>query len=215
MITEFSKSNTVLNTFLRELRDLKIQGESMRFRRNLERIGEIIAYEISKTLDYETVKITTPMTKTKSSIPVEEPVIATILRAGLPLHNGVLNYFDKAQNTFISAYRKHGDQNDFEVEIEYLASPNIDGKTLILCDPMLATGSSMVLAYKAILEKGTPKKVHIVSVVASKSGMNFCIKNLPKEIDYWIGEIDETLDTKSYIVPGLGDAGDLAYGTKE
>ena len=122
MITEFSKSNTVLNTFLRELRDVTIQGDSMRFRRNLERIGEIIAYEISKTLDYETVKITTPMAKTKSSIPAEEPVIATILRAGLPLHNGVLNYFDKAQNTFISAYRKHGDQNDFEVEIEYLAS---------------------------------------------------------------------------------------------
>ena len=215
MITEFGKSNTILNTFLRELRDVTIQKDSMRFRRNLERIGEIIAYEISKTLKYKTSEITTPLAKTKVNLPAEQPVIATILRAGLPLHNGVLNYFDRAENTFISAYRKHGDQNNFEVEIEYLASPNIDGKTLIICDPMLATGSSMVLAYKAILEKGTPKKVHVVSVVASKKGMEFCIKNLPQEVDYWIGEIDETLDEKSYIVPGLGDAGDLAYGTKE
>lgn len=215
MITEFGKSNTILNTFLRELRDVSIQHDSMRFRRNLERIGEIIAYELSKTLDYETKEITTPLTTTNVSVPAEQPVIATILRAGLPLHNGVLNYFDKAENTFISAYRKHGDQNDFEVEIEYMASPSIEGKTLILCDPMLATGSSMVLAYKAILEKGTPKKTHVVSVVASKAGMDFCLKNMPKEVDYWIGEIDEKLDEKSYIVPGLGDAGDLAYGTKE
>jgi uracil phosphoribosyltransferase len=215
MITEFGKSNTILNTFLRELRDVNIQNDSMRFRRNLERIGEIIAYEISKTLDYETLKITTLLATKTTNVPAEQPVIGTILRAGLPLHNGVLNYFDKAENTFISAYRKHGDQNDFEVEIEYLASPNIDGKTLILCDPMLATGSSMVLAYKAILEKGTPKKVHIVSVVASKDGLDFCLKNMPPTVDYWIGEIDEMLDSKSYIVPGLGDAGDLAYGTKE
>lgn len=215
MITEFGKSNTILNTFLRELRDVNIQNDSMRFRRNLERIGEIIAYEISKTLDYKTIDVQTPLAIAKSNIHAEQPVIATILRAGMPLHNGVLNYFDQAENTFISAYRKHGDQNDFEVEIEYMASPNVEGKTLILCDPMLATGSSMVLAYKAILEKGTPKKVHVVSVVASKKGMDFCLKNMPSNVDYWIGEIDETLDEKSYIVPGLGDAGDLAYGTKE
>lgn len=215
MITEFSKSNTILNTFLRELRDVKIQHDSMRFRRNLERIGEIIAYEISKTLDYETLEIKTPMAITKASVHKEQPVIATILRAGLPLHNGVLNYFDQAENTFISAYRKHDENHNFEVEIEYLSSPNIDGKTLILCDPMLATGSSMVLAYKAILEKGTPKKVHVVAIVASKEGMNFCLKNMPAHVDYWIGEIDETLDSKSYIIPGLGDAGDLAYGNKE
>lgn len=215
MITEFGKSNTILNSFLRELRDVTIQHDSMRFRRNLERIGEIIAYEISKTLDYTTLEIKTPLANTKTRVPAEQPVIATILRAGLPLHNGVLNYFDKAENTFISAYRKHGDQNNFEVEIEYLASPNIDGKTLILCDPMLATGSSMVLAYKAILDKGTPKKIHVVSVVASKNGMDFCLENLPENVDYWIGEIDETLDSKSYIVPGLGDAGDLSYGIKE
>ncbi|MEN8927829.1 MAG: uracil phosphoribosyltransferase [Flavobacteriales bacterium] len=214
MITEFIKSNTILNTFLRELRDVSIQNDSMRFRRNLERIGEIMAYEISKTLDYNETEITTPLAVTKANVPKEQPVIATILRAGLPLHNGVLNYFDQAENTFISAYRKHGDQNDFEVEIEYLASPNIDGKTLILCDPMLATGSSMVLAYKAILEKGTPKKIHVISVVASQAGVDFCLKNMPKEVDYWLGEIDQTLDEKSYIVPGLGDAGDLAYGTK-
>ncbi|MDB4088945.1 uracil phosphoribosyltransferase [Flavobacteriales bacterium] len=215
MITDFSKSKTILNTFLRELRDVTIQDDSMRFRRNLERIGEIIAYEISKTLEYESLEINTPLAKSKANLPTEQPVIATILRAGLPLHNGVLNYFDKAENTFISAYRKHGDQNNFEVEIEYLASPNIDGKTLILCDPMLATGSSMVLAFKAILEKGTPKKIHVVSVVASKTGIDFCLKNMPSEVDYWIGAIDKTLDSKSYIVPGLGDAGDLAYGIKE
>lgn len=215
MITDFSKSNTILNTFLKELRDVSIQNDSMRFRRNLERIGEVIAYEISKTLDYKEIETTTPLATAKSNIPSEQPVIATILRAGLPLHTGVLNYFDKAENTFISAYRKHGDQNNFEVEIEYLASPNIEGKTLIICDPMLATGSSMVLAYKAILEKGNPKKIHVVSVVASKKGVDFCLNNLPENVDYWIGEIDANLDSKSYIVPGLGDAGDLAYGTKD
>ncbi|MGB1039945.1 MAG: uracil phosphoribosyltransferase [Flavobacteriales bacterium] len=214
MITEFCKTNSILNTFLSELRDVEIQNDSMRFRRNLERMGEIMAYEISKTLDYQSETITTPLEETNVSVMKEELVIATILRAGLPLHTGVLNYFDKAENCFISAYRKHSDQGDFEVEIEYLSSPSIEGKTLILCDPMLATGSSMVLAYKAALEKGKPSKVHVIASVASQAGMDFCIDNLPDSVDYWIGAIDSKLNSKSYIVPGLGDAGDLAYGTK-
>ncbi len=214
MITEFCKSNSIFNSFMRELRDISIQGDSMRFRRNLERLGEIMAYEISKTLDYKTQEVSTPLESKSVSIHSEEPVIATILRAGLPMHQGVLNYFDKAENCFISAYRKHADQSDFEVEIEYLSSPDLTNKTLILCDPMLATGSSMVLAYKAALEKGTPKKVHVVSAVAAPKGMEEVIKNLPNNTDYWIGEIDSHLNEKAYIIPGLGDAGDLAYGTK-
>ena len=214
MITEFCKSNSILNSFMKELRDVSLQGDAMRFRKNLERIGEIIAYEISKTLDYEVIEIETPLDFKKVSVPKEEPVIATILRAGLPMHQGVLNYFDKAENCFISAYRMHSNQTNFEVEIEYLSSPDLTNKTLILCDPMLATGSSMVLAYKALLAKGTPKKIHVVVAVASPEGLKEVKENLPKNTDYWIGEIDSHLNEKSYIVPGLGDAGDLAFGTK-
>lgn len=215
MITELSKNNSIFNTFINELRDVTIQNDAMRFRRNLERIGEIMAYEISKTLPYLPQMIETPLAKTESNALINQPVIATILRAGLPLHSGILNYFDKAENTFISAYRKHNDENDFEVEIEYLSSPLLIDKTVILCDPMLATGSSIVLAYKALLEKGTPKKVHVVAVVSSREGLDYCQKQLPDNVDFWIGAIDETLNSKSYIVPGLGDAGDLAYGKKE
>ena len=199
---------------MRELRDIEIQGDSMRFRRNLERIGEIMAYELSKNLIYKSETIKTPLEETTANVLNEKIVIATILRAGLPLHTGVLNYFDQAENCFISAYRNHADQTNFEVEIEYLSSPSLEGKTLILCDPMLATGSSMVLAYKAALEKGTPKKTHVLSAVASHEGIEFCKNNLPESVDYWIGAIDKKLNSKSYIIPGLGDAGDLAYGTK-
>lgn len=214
MITEFCKYNSIFNAFMREMRDISLQKDSMRFRRNLERLGEIMAYEISKTLDYKKHEIQTPLDKKEVSIHSEEPVIATILRAGLPMHQGILNYFDKAENCFISAYRKHADQTNFEVEIEYLSSPSIESKTLILCDPMLATGSSMVLAYKAALKNGNPKKVHIVAAVATPKGMEEVTKNLPKNTDFWIGEIDSHLNDKAYIVPGLGDAGDLAFGTK-
>lgn len=214
MITEFCKTNSIFTTFMKELRDTSVQRDSMRFRKNLERLGEIMAYELSKTLDYETQKIETPLESKEVSVHKEEPVIASILRAGLPLHQGVLNYFDQAENCFISAYRKHGDQTDFEVEIEYLSSPDLTGKTLILCDPMLATGSSMVLAYKAALEKGIPKKTHIMAAVAAPEGMEEVLKSLPSNTDYWIGEIDSHLNSKSYIIPGLGDAGDLAFGTK-
>lgn len=215
MITELSKNNSIFNTFMNELRDVRVQNDAMRFRRNLERIGEIMAYEISKTLPYHSQIIETPLAKTEGNILTNQPVIATILRAGLPLHNGILNYFDKAENTFISAYRKHNDENTFEVEIEYLSSPLLTDKTVILCDPMLATGSSIVLAYKALLEKGTPKKVHVVAAVSSREGLDYCQKQLPDYVDFWIGSIDKTLNSKSYIVPGLGDAGDLAYGKKE
>ena len=214
MITEFCKSNSIFNTFLKEMREISVQEDSMRFRRNLERLGEIIAYEISKTIAYKKTEILTPLAKKEVSVHTEEPVIATILRAGLPMHNGILNYFDKAENCFISAYRKHADQSDFEVEIEYLSSPDITDKTLILCDPMLATGSSMVLAYKAALKNGIPKKIHVVAAVATPEGMKEVTQNFPDNTQYWIGEIDSHLNEKAYIVPGLGDAGDLAFGSK-
>lgn len=214
MITEFVKTNSILSSFMREIRDVRIQNDSMRFRRNIERIGEIMAYELSKTLDFTVHEINTPLEKKNVQTITNQPVIATILRAGLPLHNGVLNYFDQAESCFISAYRKHESDKEFEVEIEYLSSPSIEGKTLLLCDPMLATGSSMILAYKAALKNGTPKKVHILSVVAAPEGLKAITEFFPENTDFWIGEIDSHLNEKSYIVPGLGDAGDLTYGTK-
>lgn len=214
MIVEFAKTNSIFHSFLRELRDTTIQKDSMRFRRNTERIGEIMAYELSKTMEFVTESIATPMSQTTVKIVKDQPVIATILRAGLPLHSGVLNYFDQAESCFISAYRKHENETEFEVEIEYLSSPSIDGKTLILCDPMLATGSSMILAYKAALKNGTPKKVHVLSVIAAPEGLKKVVDYFPENTDFWIGEIDSHLDKKSYIVPGMGDAGDLTYGPK-
>lgn len=214
MITEFVKTNSILSSFMREIRDVRIQNDSMRFRRNIERIGEIMAYELSKTLDFTVLEINTPLEKKNVQTITNQPVIATILRAGLPLHNGVLNYFDQAESCFISAYRKHESDKEFEVEIEYLSSPSLEGKTLLLCDPMLATGSSMILAYKAALKNGTPKKVHILSVVAAPEGLKAITEFFPENTDFWIGEIDSHLNEKSYIVPGLGDAGDLTYGTK-
>ena len=187
----------------------------MRFRRNLERMGEIMSYEISKQLSYETRQTQTPLGIAQTSHLVSQPIIATILRAGLPMHIGVLNYFDQAENAFISAYRKHHKDNSFDIHVEYVSSPNLDGKTLILCDPMIATGSSIVLAYKAILEKGTPKHTHIISAISSQQGVDFVKANLPtKDFTIWCGAIDEELTSHSYIVPGLGDAGDLAYGVK-
>ncbi len=214
MITEFVKTNSILSTFMREIRDVTIQNDSMRFRRNIERIGEIMAYELSKTIDFNVHEINTPLEKKTLQSITSQPVIATILRAGLPLHNGVLNYFDQAESCFISAYRKHESPQEFEVEIEYLSSPSLEGKTLLLCDPMLATGSSMILAYKAALKNGTPKKIHILSVVAAPEGLKAITEFFPENTDFWIGEIDSHLNEKSYIVPGLGDAGDLTYGTK-
>src|SRR5690606_10332754 len=203
--------NSILNQFIAELRDVEIQKDSMRFRRNLERIGEIFAYEISKTLPYESQQITTPLGIAETKLLTSTPVIATILRAGLPFHNGILNYFDKAQNAFIGAYRKHHKNNTFEIALDYLACPDLNEKTLIVCDPMLASGASIVMAYKALLAKGTPKHTHIVTAIASSEGLAYVKANMPS-VNYsiWCGAIDEELTAQAYIVPGLGDAGDLA-----
>ena len=187
----------------------------MRFRRNLERLGEITAYELSKDLAYRESAIKTPLGVAPMNIHNEPIVLATILRAGLPLHQGLLNYFDGAENCFISAYRKHTSNEDFEVEIEYMSSPDLNGKTILLNDPMLASGRSMVLAYKALLQRGNPSKIHVVSVIASQEGVDFVKDNLPNSTKIWVGGIDPEMTKESYIVPGLGDAGDLAFGSKK
>jgi|TARA_B110000967_G_scaffold1970_1_gene2151 uracil phosphoribosyltransferase len=214
-VYNFSDYSSVYNKFLAELRDVNIQKDSMRFRKNLERIGEISAYEISKKLDKKNQITTTPLGVSGTYVPLNNLVLATILRAGLPLHNGLLKYFDSAENCFISAYRKHTSKDDFEVEIQYMASPNLNDKVVLLSDPMLASGKSMVLAYKALLENGTPKKIHVVSVIGSQQGVDFISKNMPDNTTLWIGAIDPKMTSQSYIVPGLGDAGDLAFGIKQ
>jgi len=207
---------SLFQQFMCEIRDVEIQQDSLRFRRNIERMGEIFAYEISKVMQHQSIRVQTPMGEAGGAALSEQPVLATILRAGLPLHQGLLNYFDRAENAFISAYRKHEQDSDhFEVEIEYLSSPSIEGKTVILCDPMLATGSSMVLAYEALLERGTPSQLHVVVVIATDEGLEMSMKSLPAETTYWVGAIDPEMTSMKYIVPGLGDAGDLAYGAKE
>jgi uracil phosphoribosyltransferase len=214
MIHNLSKTNSIFNQFTSELRNIYVQKDRMRFRRNLERMGEILAYEISKTLEYETNEITTPLGIANILLIATQPVLITILRAGLPLHIGLLNYFDMAENAFVSAYRKHHKDGSFEVEIEYLSSPDLTDKVLILNDPMLATGTSLVLAYKALLTNGIPKHVHIVCCIASVQGVEYVKRNLPHNTTIWCGAIDDELTAQSYIVPGLGDAGDLAFGTK-
>ena len=213
-IYNFDQSESIYNNFLAELRDVEIQKDSMRFRRNLERCGEISAYEISKEMNKIAKEVNTPLGISAMKIVQEIRVVAAVLRAGLPLHQGVLNYFDSADNCFISAYRKHTDDINFDVEVEYLACPSVDGRIVILCDPMLATGKSMYLAYQALLTKGTPKFVHIVSVIASQQGIDFTKENFPENTKIWIGAIDEEMTVQSYILPGLGDAGDLAFGKK-
>lgn len=215
MVHQLNLDNSIFNTFIAELRDKEIQKDPLRFRRNLERIGEVFAYEISKKLPFTPTSVQTPLGVAKEQLISEQPVLATILRAGLPLHIGLLNYFDRGENAFISAYRKQTEGADFEVEIEYLSSPRIDDKILILNDPMLASGASMVLAYEAMLSKGQPKHLHVVAIIASRKGLEYAQEKLPKGTTFWIGAIDEELNDKSYIIPGLGDAGDLAYGVKE
>lgn len=216
MIKILDKSNSILNQFIAELRDVQVQGDLMRFRKNLERIGEIFAYEISKELKYEKRQVQTPLGIAEVETPSDTVVLATILRAGLPMHQGMLNLFDKAENAFISAYRKYSKDGSFHIQFEHLSCPTVTGKTLILIDPMLATGASMLLAYRAILEKGTPSHTHIVSVISSREGIDYLKKNLSlKNVTLWLGSVDDELTVKSYIVPGLGDAGDLAYGSKE
>ena len=207
---------SLFSVLLAEIRDVNVQQDRMRFRRNLERLGEMFAYEISRTLDYSSAEISTPLGKAPAARLQKQPVVASILRAGLPLHQGLLNYFDRAENTFISAYRKHhGDSDQFDVEIEYLSSPQLDDKIVVLCDPMLATGSSMVLAYRAMLQRGTPRHTHVVAIIASRQGIDYVQENLPDNSTIWVGAVDPELTARGYIVPGLGDAGDLAYGNKE
>lgn len=216
VIHNLGSTHSIFNQFIAEIRDVNIQKDSLRFRRNIERIGEVFAYEISKTLPCQTRQVKTPLGQAECSVLREQPVLATILRAGLPLHQGLLNYFDRAGNTFISAYRKHeGDDEHFEVEIEYLSSPALEGKTVILCDPMLASGSSMVLAYQALLAKGRPASLHVVAIIASSEGLEFARNQLPPETQFWVGAVDAKMTDRKYIVPGLGDAGDLAYGAKD
>ena len=209
------KKNSVLNTFIKEIRDQDIQKDKMRFRRNLERIGEILSYELSKALEYSQETTLTVLGEKNLKVHNNDIIICSILRAGLPLHQGILNYFDAAENAFISAYRHHlKNSTDFEIKVEYFATPNLEGKTLIIADPMLATGKSMVTVYEAIKKFGTPKKIHIVSVIGSEFGVKYIRKYFPKNTELWIADIDTMLNEKGYIVPGLGDAGDLSYGPK-
>lgn len=214
-IVNLGEENSALNSFIQEIRDINIQKDSMRFRRNLERIGEVFAYEISKILTYSNKEVITQLGIANCSTYDNQIVIASIMRAGLPLHNGILNIFDKSQNAFIAAYRKYGKDNKFSIQIEYASSPSISDKTLILADTMLATGSSLVLTYKKLCETETPEHTHVVCPIASKDGIEYLSKNMPhNKTTLWVGAIDEELTIKSYIVPGLGDAGDLAYGSK-
>lgn len=214
MVHNLGLSNSIMNQFVAELRNVEVQQDRMRFRRNLERIGEIIAYEISKLMIYEEVEITTPLGAAVMNLAKEQPVIGTILRAGLPLHQGFLNYFDHADNAFISAYRKHHKDGSFDIALEYVSCPSLENRTLILCDPMLATGSSMVMTYKAMLEKGVPRHTHIVCAIASAQGIAHVKSHLSENVTIWAAAVDDELTAQSYIVPGLGDAGDLAFGEK-
>lgn len=214
-IINLSENNSVLNHYIKEIRSVKIQKDSMRFRRNMERIGEIMAYEISKTMHYKAEEVKTPLGIAHTEEIDEKLVISTILRAGLPFHQGFLNYFDGAENAFVSAYRKYKDALKFDIFIEYIASPNLDGKTLIITDPMLATGGSMELAYGALLTKGKPAHIHIATVIASQQAIDYVAGHFPEaKTTIWAAAIDPELNDYSYIIPGLGDAGDLAYGEK-
>ena len=210
------ENDTLLNKFIAQMRDVGVQGDSMRFRRNLERTGEVMAYEISKTLHYSMRTVETPLGEAEVALPDDQIVIATILRAGLPFHQGFLNYFDDAQNAFVSAYRKYSKDGSFRIHVEYISTCELSGKTLLLVDPMLATGSSLVLTYNALCEKGgTPARTHVAAVVASEQGLDYAMKNMPRlTTTIWTAVVDEELTSRSYIVPGIGDAGDLAYGEK-
>ena len=215
-IVNLGDTNSILNKFVAELRDVDIQKDSLRFRRNVERIGETMAYEISKEFHYSTKDIQSPLGIAPMNTPDDQIVISTILRAGLPFHQGFLRYLDNAENAFVSAYRKYKDRLNFDIHIEYIASPRLTGKTLIISDPMLATGSSMELAYEALLTKGVPGHVHVASIISSKQALEYLQKKMPDDkTTIWIAALDNDLDDHSYIVPGLGDAGDLAFGEKE
>jgi uracil phosphoribosyltransferase len=213
MVINLSKEHSLVNTWIAELRDMEIQSDRMRFRRNLERIGEVAAYEISKKMTYTKEEVQTPMGIAACELLQEQPVLTTILRAGLALHNGLLNYFDKADNAFVSAYRKHFKDGTFEIALEYLSCPELDGRILIISDPMLATGASLVKTIHYLKEEGKPKAIHIVTAIACTVGIEYLVREVP-EATIWCGAIDDELTAKGYIVPGLGDAGDLAFGAK-
>lgn len=208
--------NSVLNIFVSQMRDINVQKDSMRFRRNLERLGEIFAYEISRTLEYTTKEFVTPLGIANIPTYDDKVVVATILRAGLPLHQGILNFFDDAQNAFVAAYRKYDKGEDFHINIEYISTPDLTGKTLILADTMLATGASLEIAYRKLCEQGEPAHTHLVCPISSAYAVEYLQKHLPADkVTLWVAAIDEELTSHSYIVPGLGDAGDLAYGIKK
>lgn len=214
-IHHLGKENSLLQIFVDELREKEIQKDRMRFRKNIERIGEILAYEFSKTTNYKAREIETPLEKTNSFVFEEQPVICSILRAGIALHNGILSYLDRADNAFISAYRKMQENGiDFSIEVEYLSTPEIDDRVLIIADPMLASGNSIWQVYETLTKNSTPKEVHIFAVVAAPEGIELLKNKLPENTHLWIAKIDKGLNKKSYILPGLGDAGDLAYGEK-
>lgn len=215
-VINFADHNSIINQYMAELRDVNVQKDMLRFRRNLERIGELMAYEISKTLNYTDREVVTPLATATNKMLDTQVVLATIFRAGVPFHQGMLNIFDHSQNAFVSAYRKYKEKENFDVCIEYLASPRLDGKTLIIADPMLATGSSMELSYRALITKGEPAHIHVASVIASTTAVEYIRATFPQEkTTLWVGAIDPDINSHSYIVPGLGDAGDLAYGVKE
>lgn len=213
MVVNLSEQHSLISNWVAELRDVEIQGDRLRFRQNLERIGEVAAYEISKTLPWIEKEVQTPLGFSPSKILKEQPVLATILRAGLPLHNGLLHFFDRADNAFIAAYRKHQKDGSFEISLEYLSSPDLEDRILIISDPMLATGSSLVKTIHLMKEEGNPKEIHIVCAIACTVGIEYVRRESPG-VKIWCGDIDDELTAKGYIVPGLGDAGDLAYGAK-
>ncbi len=215
MVHHLGADNSLLNKFISEIRDKEIQKDSMRFRRNIERIGEVLSYEMSKTLEYEDKAVITPLGVKLMNLPKNQLVLCSVLRAGLPLHQGILNYFDQADNAFISAYRYHPEGgDDFEVIVKYFAAPSLDGKTLVLTDPMLATGKTLQNVLQALKSHGTPEKIHIVSVIGSRRGVDYVKQVFPQNTHVWIAAIDEELSSRGYIIPGLGDAGDLAFGEK-
>jgi len=214
MVTNMSGQHSLVSNWISELRSTEIQNDRLRFRRNLERVGEVIAYEISKTLEWKEQEIQTPLGIHNSKLLAEQPVLATILRAGLPLHHGLLSYFDRADNAFISAYRKHHRDGTFQINLEYLSCPSIDDRIIIMCDPMLATGASVVAALRSLQTVGNPSQIHIASAIAATVGIEYVLREFGDKLYIWCGDIDDELTAKGYIVPGLGDAGDLAFGPK-
>ena len=213
MVINLSQHYSLINNWISELRDVEIQQDRMRFRRNLERIGEVAALEISKGLKFEEKEIQTPLGTAVCKLLVQQPVLATILRAGLPLHQGLLNYFDQADNAFISAYRKHNRDGTFEISLDYISCPELENRVVIIADPMLATGASLVKTIQFLREEGHPSEMHIVTAIACTVGIEY-VKRTEPQCKIWCGAVDDELTAKGFIVPGLGDAGDLAYGTK-